>query len=358
MAEWDDIPGRVSRNLLAESDILAQFVLRHGVDQTKLAVVGIPVLLIGVGWVFSVWKSEGTDFVDWYFAGYTFIYLLWPWRMEHRFVMPVAPLACLYMWRGVEALVRASRAKPRKVAMVALPVALVLGIHGARWMYLHWPAYGDLPDEIIIPLWFVCAGVALRFLWAGRLPDPIQRAFATDDRLGQTSDTFGLRQRRWMEYAGHGLVVFLILIGGVSDLQIGRENLNAGASGNMVTTEMSSEVEAGIWLRSHTSPDSVAMARHWPTVYHYSRRKLVWFPPISDPTALFNGIVKHAVSYIVVVKHAQPYYLPDDEYCFNRLMSAHPKSFTLVMQEGDLRIFRVKRTADMETSAKKLEVVR
>jgi hypothetical protein len=246
--------------------------------------------------------------------------------------------------------------------MVALPVALVLGIHGARWMYLHWPAYGDLPDEIIIPLWFVCAGVALRFLWTGRLPYPTQWAFAPDDQLGQTSDTFGSWRRPSMKYAGHGLVACLILIAGVSDLRIGRENLNAGASRNMATTgigeALSSEVEAGIWLGSHTSPDSVAMARHWPTVYHYSRRKLIWFPPISDPTALFNGIVKHAVAYIVVVKHAQPYYLPDDEYCFNRLMSAHPESFTLVMQEGDLRIFRVKRTADMETSAKKLEVVR
>jgi hypothetical protein len=116
-------------------------VLRHGVDQTKFAVVTIPVILIGAGWIFSVWQSDGIDLVDWYFAGYNFIYLLWPWRMEPRFLLPVAPLACLYIWRGGEALVRVSRARPRAVAMVFLPIALTLGILGARWMALHWPAY-------------------------------------------------------------------------------------------------------------------------------------------------------------------------------------------------------------------------
>jgi len=362
MAEWSDIPRRVGRNLMAESDIVAQLVLRHGVDQTKLAVVTIPVILIGAGWIFSVWQSDGMDLVDWYFAGYNFIYLLWPWRMEPRFVLPVAPLACLYIWRGGEALVRVSRSRPRAVAMALLPIALALGILGARWMALHWPAYGDLPDELIIPLWFVCAGVALRFLWTGHLPYPIEQVLETDERHGQDPEGFELRHRRWIKYVGQGLVVFLIVIASISDLHLGRENINAGVSGEMLTTgtseALASEVAAGLWLRSHSSPDSVAMARHWPTVYHYAERRLVWFPPISDPTALFSGIVRHAVEYIVVVKHSQPYYFPDDEYCFNRVMSAHPESFTLVMKEGNLRIFRVKRTTDTKIAAKKLDAVR
>jgi hypothetical protein len=68
MAEWGDIPRRGTKSH-GESDIVAQLVLRHGVDQTKLAVVTIPVILIGAGWIFSVWQSDGMDLVDWYFAG-------------------------------------------------------------------------------------------------------------------------------------------------------------------------------------------------------------------------------------------------------------------------------------------------
>jgi len=76
MATWRDIPGRVTTNLLLESDMLAQIVLRHGVNLTKVAVVIVPVLLIAIGWVYSLWKTGGTDLVDWYFAGYEVIYLL------------------------------------------------------------------------------------------------------------------------------------------------------------------------------------------------------------------------------------------------------------------------------------------
>jgi len=68
---------------------------------------------------------------------------------------------------------------------------------------------------------------------------------------------------------------------------------------------------------------------------------LVWFAPISGPITLFEGIRRHAVDYIVVVRHAPPYYVPDDEYCFDRLLAIRPASFQLVFQGNNVRIFRV-----------------
>jgi hypothetical protein len=76
----------------------------------------------------------------------------------------------------------------------------------------------------------------------------------------------------------------------------------------------------------------IAGARHWPTVHHYAGGQSVWFPPISDPSILLEGIVRHSVDYVVVVKHGQPYYLPDDDYCFDRLLAAHTENFRLVLQ--------------------------
>jgi hypothetical protein len=103
------------------------------------------------------------------------------------------------------------------------------------------------------------------------------------------------------------------------------------------------EVEAGVWLRSHTPPDSVIKARHWAPVHHYAERKLVWFAPISDPRVLFEGIERHGVDYVVVVEHRSPYYLPDDDYCFERLLRTHPTAFWLILQDGNLRLFAVEK---------------
>ena len=137
----------------------------------------------------------------------------------------------------------------------------------------------------------------------------------------------------------------VVLIGIVIESRIARENLNTTDLVNGEETGAreikAPEVEAGVWLRSHTPPDSVVMARHWPTVFHYAKRKLVWFAPISDPGVLLDGIVKHGVDYVVVVKHDPPYYLPDDDYCFDRLLAVHAKSFSIVLQRGNLRIFKV-----------------
>src|SRR5207245_10392493 len=88
----------------------------------------------------------------------------------------------------------------------------------------------------------------------------------------------------------------------------------------------------------------VIMARHWATVHHYAERKMVWFAPISDPRVLFEGIIRHGIDYIVVVKHREPYYLPDDDTRFERLLEVHPTTFRLILQSANLRIFLVEKS--------------
>ena len=97
------------------------------------------------------------------------------------------------------------------------------------------------------------------------------------------------------------------------------------------------------------------MARHWITVHHHANRKVVWFPPISDPDVLFEGIRKHGVDYIVVVRHSSPYYLPDDDYCFERLLQRHSSSFRLALVKGGLRVFEVQRGPHAEMQRRDFE---
>jgi hypothetical protein len=145
--------------------------------------------------------------------------------------------------------------------------------------------------------------------------------------------------------AGYLIVVGLVMIGIAIEARMARENLRTAVSSDAERTSvgevMAPEVEAGIWLRSNTPPESVVMARHLPTVCHYAERKLVWFAPISDPDILLKGIEKHRVDYVVAIKHVPPYYLPDDDYCCSRLLAAHAGNFRLVLQRDNLRIFKV-----------------
>ena len=346
MAKWSDIPARVSTNLLAEGDILAQLLLRHGVDRGNVAVVIVPFLLTFIGWTYSVVKTRGMELVDWYFAGYQFIYVLWPWTMDTRFTLPIAPIACFYMWQGINGAILASRTKPRVVGIIWFPAALLLTIFGTHWIYTQ-RSDGNryLPATLIVPVWLISAGIAAWMAYTGKSVFSAETSSKVGTWIKQPLSKWRVSPLHLLRYSIYLIVTALVLIGIVSDTRIARENLNALDFNNTQETGaygfLATEVEAGLWLRSNTPSDSVVMARHWPTVYHYARRKLVWFAPISDPRVLLEGIVRHGVNYVVVVKHGIPYYLPDDDDCFDRLLAIDQDKFRLVLERANLRIFKV-----------------
>jgi hypothetical protein len=346
MAEWSDIPARVTTNLMAEGDILARLVLRHGVNRTNVAVAIVPFLLIVIGWSYSIMKTRGMELVDWYFAGYQFIYALWPWTIDTRFILPVAPIACFYMWQGINGAIYASRTKPRVVGIIWSPAAVLLTIFGTHWIYTNRSGgHLLLLGKLAVPMWLISAGIAACMAYTGKSVFSAETSSRLGTWMKQPLSTWRLSPLHLLRYSIYLIVTAVVLIGVRSDTRIARENLNGQnfiGVGETGTYEfLTTEVEAGIWLQSNTPSDSVVMARHWPTVYHYARRKLVWFAPISDPRVLMEGIVRHGVNYVVVVNHGAPYYLPDDNYCFDPLLAIHPDKFRLVLQRANLRIFQV-----------------
>jgi hypothetical protein len=348
MATWQDIPGRVTSNALAAADSLSRLLLRHGINQTRVAVLMIPVLLVAAGWAYSVWASAGADLVAWYFAGYALVYLLWPWRMELRFVLPIAPLACLYAWRGMTAIRLTSDASPRLVGILWASMALGVAAVGAHSISVpRRTGHGDLPDQLAIAMWLVSAGGALWMARSGKSLLSADLPSRMGNWLNASASPGRVTRHQLVVGAGGVLAAVVIGLGIAVDGRIARENLGrtdlASAEKVGIGEVLPAEVSAGIWLRSHTDPGSIVMARHWPTVHHHANRRSVWFPPISDPGVLFEGIVKHGVDYIVVVNHPHPYYLPDDGYCFDRLLTIRPATLTLAMQSGDLQIFKVQR---------------
>src|SRR4029077_6275039 len=168
MAKFADLPARVATNLMIEAELLVTLSRPQGVNRTEVAVVIIRVILMGVGWAYSVWKSRGTSIVDWYFAGYECIYLLWPWTMEVRFLLPIGPLAFFYTWQGIVGIVRSSLAKPRLVGNVWFPAALLMTALSARSIHKHW-ALGktDVSDVLMLQVWLISAGCAVWMAYTG-----------------------------------------------------------------------------------------------------------------------------------------------------------------------------------------------
>jgi hypothetical protein len=74
------------------------------------------------------------------------------------------------------------------------------------------------------------------------------------------------------------------------------------------------------------------MARWEARVYHYSGRRVIWFPASTDPQLLMAGIRRHHISIIVVTEDddRQSYWKPSDRHCFRVLMRAYPALFRQV----------------------------
>jgi hypothetical protein len=140
-----------------------------------------------------------------------------------------------------------------------------------------------------------------------------------------------------------GALALAVLVGvGVArQVSVGRENLRFD-----ITRETNyPDVAAGQWIRTHTPTTAVVMARQLDVIYHYGRRRVVWFPPLRDPRQLMEGIRRHGVEFVVVTDKKESYWLPPDQDCFEALASAYPRAFRLVHEESRLesrlRIFQI-----------------
>jgi hypothetical protein len=148
---------------------------------------------------------------------------------------------------------------------------------------------------------------------------------------------------RIAQVSGIVLAAGMVVIGLTTQLKIARANLDL----NSVTNRFPPDAEAGVWIRSHTDENAVVMARLVPTVYHYSKRNVIWFPPSSNPQLLMEGILKHKVNFVAVVRRDYNYFLPPDDDCFNPLLAAYPNDFRSVFQAPDFKIFEVVRNAQL-----------
>jgi hypothetical protein len=329
-ASLRDIPSRVAQNLNEDAVTLAKLLTRKeyiNASWYSPFVLG-PVLLVLIGVACSIWPAGG-GFPEWYFVSYETMCLLWPWFDDIRFFLPVAPLACLYLWRGGKILLGLAARKPRPIGiflcLLSLFSAGFAGVAGWR--------SGNLQPAFVAIFWTLLAAVSAWMVWTGscRLPE----AFAL---LLSRLRVFGLLREKSLtvpRILGAVTVVALVVVGLALQVAEGRSNLSFDV------TKMAgyAEIAAGKWIAANTDTRAVVMARNVGGIYHYSRRKVVWFPPSSDPRILMEGIRKHQVEFVVISNRSVNYWLPSERVCFDSLLRTYPNAFQLVHEEPRFRVF-------------------
>jgi hypothetical protein len=326
-----DIPSRVEQNLNEHAVELTKLLTRK--DYINAAwyspLVFGPVLLVLIGVVSSI-RAGGGALSDWYFVSYEAMYLLWPWYGEIRFFLPVAPLACLYLWRGGKVVVDIGCRRPRAAGAVSFPVSTFLAVSAVA---VGWRSR-DLQPELAAAFWALVSAVSAWAAWKGyKLP----KAFASlRVRLGvlMSANEKCLPVPR---IVGVVTVAALVMIGLVQQVAAGRNNLMFD-----VTKHTNyADVAAGKWIQANTGSTAVVMARQVDVVYHYSGRRVLWFPPSSDPQLLMDGIRKHKVEFVIVSVRHYSYWLPPESVCFESLLHTYPDAFQLVHEESQFAVFKV-----------------
>jgi hypothetical protein len=332
-----DVLSRVKTNVGERTVVLGEILTAHWIARSYSSLaVAIPLILAVAGVVDSLLEATGQDILAWYFLGFEFIYILWPWQFEFRFLFPNTVLACLFIYRGARKMAEWSLHYPRRLASCLLPVCMFLSAVAFRnsWEVGRSWSIG-LQPKFSAAFWFVGALFSVWVIYRNRLPMVLSRlserlVFLRRIRIGSLSITF--------VHMGVLTIAALLVARAITkDIPITRTNL-AFAEERFWRLP---DIVAANWIRAHTDPLDVIAARHVPLVYHYSQRRVIWFAPIVRPQVMMEGLRRFNIRYIIVVDRDFSYYLPPDEVCFDLVQGAYPNSFHLVALLGQARIYEV-----------------
>ena len=340
LAHVSDLPARLADNTLTRAVGYMEFLSRRYVSPfwSSPAIFGV-LVLAAIGLITSL--RSGGHLHDWYFIWYECIFLAWPWDFRDRFVIPVVPLACLYLWRGAKELKNYSLRQPKAVgvSLIFLGIALaVISIAFSKsWMAFPLDpqhARGDRLQPIVATLlWILVAAAGSVFVGFHSFGNSLS-ARSMWSRINKILESGNPRLLRLLVFAGTAV---LVVSGTRQVFAVGRNNLTV----NIETQYLYPEIESAMWIQKNEPDARVVMAREPEFVCHYAHHPVVWFPPISNPLTLMDGIQRLHVGFIVVAHHSRSYWLPSEDACFQALQQAYPTMFQLIHRGPDNWVYEV-----------------
>jgi len=336
-ANATDVFSRVKTNVGERTAVLAEILTAHWIYRSYASMaVAIPAVLAVVGVTDSLFGGTSEDILAWYFVGFEFIYILWPWQFEFRFLFPNTVLACLFIYRGARKMAAWFRVHPRRVGACLLPVCMVLCAVAFRDSWTAGPSWSvGVQSKFSAAFWFAASLFSVWVICMNRPPIILSRlsgrpVFFRQISIGSLSLTF-------LQVGALGLAALLVARAISKDIPITRANLafEEERFGRLP------DIVAANWIRLHTDPHDVIAARHVPLVFHYSQRKVIWLAPIVRPQVMMEGFRRLGIRYVLVIDRDYSYYLPSDEACFDVVEKVYPNAFHLVAQLGQARIYEV-----------------
>ena len=340
-ARLSDIPPRIERNLLtraleADQQLSGRYISNFWPSP---AIAGV-VILIFSGLAFSL--RNGGQLCDWYYLSYEGIFLLWPWNTEKRFLFPILPLFCLYLWRGILAWKNYLVSRPRQAGISLAIAASILSAGSAAFLF-HLAAFAGDPNhsraDHIQPIaaalfWAITAIFGLAWFTHHSLAKPAVDERSPAHRRGMV---IWLRPQLAFNLLAITLVGALVLENAAMVLRTGRDNLRL----TLTTQTTYPDIEAATWIRAHEPSGHVIMARFPELIYHYTQGRIVWLPPISDARVLMDGVRRLHVGVIVAIHRSRNYWVPAEDVSIQNLLRAYPNSFHLSHQGPNSWIYDV-----------------
>jgi hypothetical protein len=246
-----------------------------------------------------------------------------------RFFFPVAPLACLYLWRGGRVFIAIAFRKSNVFTLLSFLLSLFLAIVAtiSSW------GMTALQPKLVTIFWVVMALVSAQMVW--RCQDRLRSV------LGSILIGLRVTGKKFPRplFIGVLLISAMLIMSGITqDIIIQDENINF----DITRQGFYPDIIAAEWIVDHTPSSAVIMARYTGLTYHYSRHKVIWFPPSSDPEVLIKGIRKYHVKFIIIVERPPiEYFLPPEGASFQKLLDKYPGTFYLADRGPRFRIYGV-----------------
>jgi hypothetical protein len=190
-------------------------------------------------------------------------------------------------------------------------------------------------DKLSAIFWVIAAALCVRLVWKASFP--FSELISSVQNLCQKRYSIRSFCFKPVALLGTLLLMCSVVASVHAEILIGIENLTAGSA----RLDNTPEIQAARWIQSHAEPNAIVAARLTSLLYHYSGRKIVWFPPITDPRVLMQGLRQHQIQYVVVIDRDFNYYLPPDPVCFDALYKAYPQAFHLVEAKDHVKIYQL-----------------
>jgi hypothetical protein len=309
---------RMASNAPVQSSHIAALLTRiswvNPIWYSPLTVITFILLLSGL--IHSMHDRLGTLFAG-YFMAYFAVYLLWPFDEGPRFMLPVSPLAFVFVWSGLIAIRESMRRRPVITSGFFSMLGAAIAAGTATQHMSGFQARASMAFWVAFTVVFLILTILARRAGLGNIAAKLLAPIRTIPAQ-----------------VLKGVVVALCAVGIFQQIAISRTILEPDAS----QFAHYPSADCALWLR--TAGDGVVMAGQAEILHRLTGRRVASFPITSDAQVIVATVRRENVRYLVVYDPAKyEYFFPIEEERYRQIERAYPGMFELVHKGPRYSVF-------------------